>query len=354
MIRCLTFCLLILILSCDKDKKFDTIGHFKTLPLLGADLSLLPELRESGIQLYNINGIVKDPLEMLREEGMSVVRLRLWTDENDPNSSFYRVKKLSSEIKSKGMKTLVSVHYSDSWADPAKQSKPQKWRNVPYDKLRDSFVNYTAKICKELRPDYIQIGNEINNGFLWPDGHIDQENQMLELLSLGVKQVRYYCPDTKIIIHYAGTDGAKYFFNKLKNIDYDIIGISYYPIWHGTDFSLIEHQLNLLHVKCNKDILLVETAYPFTLEWNDWTNNIIGLESQLHPDFPASPEGQKQFIKAIKDMMKGVKGGIGFCYWGGEWVSFKGRQALDGSTWENQTFWDFSNNRLPVLDVFRD
>lgn len=252
------------------------------------------------------------------------------------------------------MKTLISVHYSDCWADPAKQSKPQKWCKIPYDKLRDSFVNYTAKICKELRPDYIQIGNEINNGFLWPYRHIYQENQMLELLGLGVKQLRTYSPDAKIIIHYAGTDGAEYFFGKLKNIDYDIIGISYYPLWHGTDFSLLAHRLNSLHDKYNKEVLIAETSCPFTLEWNDWTTNIIGLESRQHPDFPATPEGQKQFIRAIKDLITGVKGGLGFCYWGGEWVSFKEKQATDGSTWENQAFWDFSKNRLPVLDSYRN
>ena len=104
-----------------------------------------------------------------------------------------------------------------------------------------------------------------------------------------------------------------------------------------------------------KEIVIAETAYPFTLEWNDWTNNIVGLEEQLIlPDYPATEQGQRNFISAIKDISKETEKGIGFCYWGAELISWKGNQATDASPWENQAVFNFQNKALPVLEVFKD
>ena len=356
MIRQLLVILVLLLgfIACDKNTEPDPMIKEKELQICGADASFLPELRKTTVRLHAKDGTSKDPLLILKEEGVNVIRLRLWTNDNDPNSSLTEVKKLSEEIKSLGLKTMITVHYSDSWADPGKQTKPARWASLPYEILKDSFASYTAKIAKELQPDYIQIGNEINAGLLWPDGNINRENQLLELLTIGVQEVRAHSKNSKIIIHYAGLNGSDFFFDKVKSLDYDMIGISYYTMWHGKDLQALSSTLSLLRSKYNKEIVIAETSYPFTLGWNDWTNNVVGLESQLHPDFPATPEGQKNFIQTIKDIIINTAGGAGFCYWGGEWVSFRGPQATNGSTWENQALWDFQFKRLPVMDVFHD
>ena len=136
-------------------------------------------------------------------------------------------------------------------------------------------------------------------------------------------------------------------------LDYDIIGLSYYPIWHGTSLDDLQSCMQNLSQTHHKDILIAETAYPFTLDWNDWTNNIVGLDEHLIlPDYPATPDGQRDFIRAIKTITNEVENGLGFCYWGAELIAWNGEQATDGSPWENQALFDFSNRALPVLNEF--
>jgi len=137
------------------------------------------------------------------------------------------------------------------------------------------------------------------------------------------------------------------------NLDYDIIGLSYYPIWHGKSMDELRQKMEYLSQTFKKEIVIAETAYPFTLDWNDWTHNIVGLEEQLIlPEFPATPQGQKDFIGNIKTITQEVKGSIGFCYWGAELIAWKGKNAQDGSSWENQSLFDFNNKELPVLGEF--
>jgi arabinogalactan endo-1,4-beta-galactosidase len=102
----------------------------------------------------------------------------------------------------------------------------------------------------------------------------------------------------------------------------------------------------------NKKVLVAETSYPFTLGWNDWTNNVIGLTNQLHPNYPATPEGQRDFLQKIKTTVQNTPNGLGFCYWGTEWIAFRGNQATNGSSWENQALWDFNRKLVPAATVF--
>jgi arabinogalactan endo-1,4-beta-galactosidase len=221
--------------------------------------------------------------------------------------------------------------------------------------LKTAVASYTSTIITEINPDIIQIGNEINSGLLWPQGHlINQEVQCLALLSAASATIRTKAPNTKIMIHYAGVKASdtNWFFNKIKSVDYDYIGLSYYPIWHGKDLEVVKTTIITLGKTYNKKVIIAETAYPFTLGYNDWTNNIVGLDTQLVSGYPATPDGQKSFVMAIKTVVKESEYGLGFAYWGGEWISFKGNQAANGSTFENQAFYDFNNKALPVLQVF--
>jgi arabinogalactan endo-1,4-beta-galactosidase len=204
----------------------------------------------------------------------------------------------------------------------------------------------------QIQPDYIQIGNEINSGFLWPEGSIDSLSNLKALLSQGIKAVRAADPDTKIILHFAGLTGADWFFSQMTGLDYDMIGISYYPVWHGTYLTLLQTTLSGLGSTYNKQVVIAETAYPFTLLWNDETNNVVGEVSQLVTGYPATPQGQHDFVAKIKAILTSFTQGAGFCYWGAEFIAFKGPTATDGSDWENQAFYDFTNKALPVFNMF--
>jgi arabinogalactan endo-1,4-beta-galactosidase len=245
------------------------------------------------------------------------------------------------------------VHYSDTWADPGQQSKPSAWNNLSFNQLKSQFEQYTQQIVTQIHPDIIQIGNEINNGFVFPEGNLtNNESQFLSLLASASTVVRAQSPSTKIMLHYAGIQGASWFFSKTMAIDYDYIGLSYYPVWHGTDLNLLQQTLTSLGQTYSKKVLIAETSYPFTLGWNDWTNNVLGQTNQLHPNYPATLDGQKNFLEQIKTTIQQTPNGVGFCYWGAEWIAFRGTQASNGSSWENQALWDFNHKAVPAMAVF--
>jgi len=147
------FLLAILLWSCSgPEEQEEVIIDDKSLEIKGADMSLLPEIRQSGIAFYNPNNQPEDPLQSLKNAGVNVVRLRIWKDPASPNSGFTSVVNLSREIKSLGLKTLLSVHYSDTWADPGKQTKPERWKNTNFEQLKDSVYRYTKKIMTDINP----------------------------------------------------------------------------------------------------------------------------------------------------------------------------------------------------------
>jgi len=319
-----------------------------------ADISFLPEIEAKGV-IFTNNGKAEDMLTTLKNSGCNAIRIRLWKNPASGHSGLTEVKALATRVKQAGLKVWITVHYSDSWADPATQTTPDEWKNLSFTDLKTAVASYTSIIITEINPDIIQIGNEINDGLLWPQGKLTtNETQCIDLLKIASATIRSKAPNTKIMIHYAGVTAADtdWFFTKVKAVDYDYIGLSYYPVWHGKDLTVVKNTVDALGTKFSKKVIIAETAYPFTLGYNDWTNNIVGLDSQLVSGYPATIEGQKSFMLAIKDLVKTSKSGIGFAYWGGDWISFKGNQATDGSTFENQALYDFTNKALPVFQVF--
>lgn len=344
--------LLILVFGCSKNSN-QVIVTPKTLEIKGADVSLLTEVRQSGKVFLNQNNQAEDMLFTLKNAGVNVIRLRLWHNPVEPTSNFETVKNLTHEIHALGLKVMLTVHFSDTWADPGKQTKPVLWQNLSYAILKDSVFAYSQKIALHINPDYIQIGNEINNGFLWPEGNYSNLVQLRELLQQAINGIKLVKPKTKIIMHYAGTENAETFFNSIYDLNYDIIGISYYPIWHGKNLIQIQQFLTNLTTSQNRPIFIAETAYPFTFLWNDNTHNIIGDSTQILSNFSATPAGQAAYLAKIKQLITDIPNGIGFCYWGAEWVSFKESSATNGSSWENQAFWDFNNKVLPILQNYK-
>lgn len=319
-----------------------------------ADISYLPEIESAGAVFTN-NGKAENMLTTLKNAGCNTIRIRLWKNPANGHSGLAEVKTLAARVKQAGLKVWLTVHYSDNWADPGIQTTPAEWKDLPFADLKTAVATYTSTIITEINPDIIQIGNEINSGLLWPQGHlINKETQCIDLLKTASATIRNKAPKTKIMIHYAGVKAGDtdWFFGKVKAVDYDYIGLSYYPIWHGKDLTVIKTTIDALGTKFSKKVVIAETAYPFTLDWNDKTNNIMGLDNQLVSGYTATPEGQKSYMLAIKNLVKTSKSGIGFAYWGGEWIAFKGKEASNGSTFENQAFYDFDNKALPVLQVF--
>ncbi len=348
---------LLLLISCNRDDiKLPVPVNGDLKFICAVDISRYPEISDSKSTFYDFNGNKKDFLNILKENGVNTIRLRLWVNPKNVQSGFMEVKKFSETLKSKGFKIWLTLHYSDTWADPGHQIVPAQWQGISFTALRDSVFNYTQRVVNEITPNYIQIGNEINSGLLYPYGNISTNyQQFIALMKSGISAVRKNSNNTKIIIHFAGTEGSYWFFNQVRTLDYDIIGISYYPIWHGKSLNTLKEKMQYLSKTFNKKILIAETAYPFTLKWNDWTNNIVGMEKQLIlPEYPATPDGQRKFIAQIKMLTKELENGTGFCYWGAELIAWKGNHSTSASPWENQALFDFNNQALPALREFKN
>lgn len=345
--------LIALFTSCDKnDPSTEPLKNDEFVSAV--DISAYPQISSANPTFYDSEGQEADFLDILKANGVNTVRLKLWVNPADEHSGYDEVKTFSETLKSRGFKTWLTLHYSDTWADPGHQETPVQWQGMNISELEDEVYSYTEKIVSEMKPEYIQIGNEINSGFLHPIGKISSNKENFKaLIDAGIAATRANSSDTKIILHYAGTEGSGWFYNQLSSLDYDIIGLSYYPIWHGKSLGNLQNTMNTLSKTHEKQIIIAETAYPFTLSWNDWTNNIVGLNEQLISEYPASPEGQSKFIADVRDLMIDLENGLGFCYWGAELIAWRGDQASDGSVWENQALFDFNNKALPVLEEFK-
>jgi arabinogalactan endo-1,4-beta-galactosidase len=321
-------------------------------PIKAIDLSNLPEIRQYGIETKNSNGQFEDMFLTAKNSNYNTIRLRLLKNPLNNHSGFEEVKAFANEIKNQGMSVWLTVHYSDTWADSSKQTKPQQWSGTGIQALKDSVYQYTKKIMEEINPDYIQIGNEINSGLLWPEGNIANKNQMLDILDTASTAIRNTNPLTQIMIHYGGITNAELFFENFKAFNFDLIALSYYPFLHGKNINIVNQKMDQL-AKFNKNVIIAETAYPFTFEWNDQTNNIINNQSQVLSVYPVNPDGQKQYLLGLKSIIGKNYKGYGLCYWGGEWVAFKGTTATNGSSWENQALWGYNYKALPALDIYK-
>lgn len=322
----------------------------------GVDISFLPEIREHNIVFTDQNGIESELTTILKKSGVNTIRLRLWHTPADGHCNLQEVSTFAKELKTSGFKIFLTIHYSDTWADPGNQKKPAAWESLSEQVLGDSVYAYTKKVVAIINPDIIEIGNEISNGFLWPQGKISNQTGFIALLRKGIQGARDATSDKRdILIHCATLTVADWFYKILKsnNIDYDIIGMSYYPFWTKITPADAVSQLDALGKSFGKKAMFAETAYPFTLDWKDFTNNVIGMENQLLSGYPASNEGQKRILTELRLAIEKSTHGYGFCYWAPEWVAFKGNLSTTGSSWENNALFDFNNKALPALDVFK-
>lgn len=338
----------------------------------GMDLSFQSELEDYNLIYKDENGIPVELLNFVSENGTNLVRLKLWHTPQNGENGLDDVKAYAQRIKSKGMDFLLNFHYSDYWADPGTQTPPVAWQNMTNEQIRVAIYEYTKDVVTQLKnqntlPDMIQIGNETNSGFLWNYGKVwgdfsDNWSNYATLVNEAIRAVREVDTENsvKIMLHHSSVENAIYFFNELNvyDVDFDIIGLSYYPQFQTHNLTLIQSKLNELATTFNKDILMVEVAYPFTFDWNDNSNNFIGDESQILSQFAATPQGQKAYLTWLVNTIKDIPNnhGIGFCYWAPDWVAFSGNEntSTSGSSWENQCVFDFDLNALPIFDVYKN
>ena len=364
----------------------------------GADISTVLVQEKSGVVYYNKDGEQDDLFKILADAGVNYIRVRVWNDPYDKEGRGYgggnndvpTAAEIGRRAAMYGMKLCVDFHYSDFWADPAKQFAPKEWAHYSLEDKKTAIYDFTKTSLQTIADagadiGMVQIGNEINNGIA---GETETE-RMMALLTNASKGVRDYSSesgsDIKIAVHYTGIDDKKGVLNIAKTladyeIDYDIFGVSYYVFWHGT----MENMTSLLtEVKetYGKETAVMETSYAYTLEDGDCTDgNSVG-ETDLVDDYAASVQSQ---ATCIRDVMAATHagGGLGVFYWEPAWIpvgtdkagnskiweeygsgwasSYASKydpndagQYYGGSSWDNQAMFDFEGHPLASLDVFK-
>jgi beta-galactosidase len=243
--------------------------------MVGADISFLPQLEDRGMK-FSDSGEQKDAIEIMKGHGFNYVRLRIFNDPARDNGGYSpkkgfcdleHTKQMAKRVKAAGMKLLLNFHYSDTWADPGKQYKPAAWNNLSFDELKKALYDYTRSVIQELKdqgtlPDMVQVGNEINHGLVWPEGNVSNVDSMSQLIAAGIAAVKSVDPNVIIMLHVAlggQNDETVFFFDQMlaRKIHFDVIGLSYYPKWHGTLDDLQDNMLDLVR-RYDKDIILVE------------------------------------------------------------------------------------------------
>ncbi|WCT11979.1 glycosyl hydrolase 53 family protein [Mucilaginibacter jinjuensis] len=242
--------------------------------ILGADISFLPELEAKGVK-FSDKGVQKDAIEILKDHGFNYIRLRIFNNPArdsgySPQKGFCdleHTKQMAKRVKAAGLKLLLDFHYSDYWADPQQQYKPAAWRGQDFNALKHSVYAYTVDVLQQLKsqgtlPDMVQVGNEINHGMIWPEGEINNLDSLAELLYMGVQGVKAVDPSTPVMLHIAlGGQNleSRYFLDQMldRNVPFDVIGLSYYPKWHGTLDDLKANMIDL-STRYNRQVMVAE------------------------------------------------------------------------------------------------
>lgn len=347
------FSFIIFLASCSEDSPPNNNTPPQTItPILGADLSFQGAIRQTSYTYKDSSGQPVDLFSFFKSNNWNTVRFRLWVNPADGNSSLAEVKTLSEQARLSGLNIWLCIHFSDTWADPGNQETPLAWRNLSITELGDSVESYVNRVCQSIQPEIIQIGNEVNPGFMWPQGHIDSLDNFLFLLQKASLSAHNACPDARRMIHLAGFDPTVFWtFNQIEQygIEYEMAGLSYYPSWHGKDLTELAFKLNHLQELTGKEVGIAETAYPFTLLWNDWTNNVVGDSTALIPEFDATPQGQQAFLQSIKNITDSINNCWGMAYWAPDWTAYRSSTSTEGSAWENLALFDFDGHALPAF-----
>ncbi|MFZ4573154.1 MAG: glycoside hydrolase family 53 protein [Phycisphaerales bacterium] len=326
--------------------------------LVGADLSAAMRYESVGAVYRDAVGVAS-PFHISARAGLNLARLRVWHSPAGGWCGTESTLAAARRARSAGLSVLLDLHYSDTWADPAHQTPPAAWAGLPLSTLVDRVYDYTYSTLRTLvragcAPAWVQIGNEITDGMLWPLGRISTAgwDGFGALVRAGVTACEDAAPAPSLcrpMIHIdRGGDngGCRWFFDRLlaRVPGVRAIGLSYYPWWHGSLASLSQNLADLAP-RYGLPLMVAETAYPWTLGWADSTNNLVGLASQLLNGYPASPAGQAKFLGDVAAIVRGTTGGLGVCAWGAELIP----SASIGSACENIALFNFTGVAQPGL-----
>ena len=364
----------------------------------GMDASAVLALENSGVKYYNFDGKEQDVFMTLAQAGVNYIRLRVWNDPYDENGNGYgggnndvaTAIALGQRATKYGMKVCIDFHYSDFWADPKKQFVPKAWEGMDIEEKSDALYNFTLESLTQLldagvNVGMVQIGNEINNGM---SGETDVAN-VRKLLTAGSKAVREAAANSGkeilVAVHYTNIDDMKKLDTLLtglqvKEIDYDIVGLSFYPYWHGT----IEDLKNaIIHIRdtYGKKVYVAENAYCYTAEDGDGSANSVEGTDDLAEGYSASVQGQANEVRDVCAAASEA-GAEGVFYWEGTWIPVgpadadnsdlwekygsgwassyasgydpkDAGQYYGGCSWDNQAMFDFTGHPLASLNVFK-
>jgi arabinogalactan endo-1,4-beta-galactosidase len=309
----------------------------------GADVGWLPQMEATGYQFYDADGSKKDCLQLLKDRGINTIRLRVWVNPSNDKASGHcspaETVVMAVRAQKLGMRIMIDFHYSDSWADPGKQNKPLAWKNHTFSELLNDVYSHTEDVLKALKqagvtPEWVQIGNEIPGGMLWPEGSSENFSQLAQLLNKGYEATKAINPAIKVIVHLdKGNDNGRFrwFFDNAKanNVKYDVIGMSYYPYWLESDYKVtiadLQNNLNDMVSRYGKEVMVVEVGGDYTLEQN--THDMIAA-----------------VIKAVKAVPNNK--GLGVIYWEPEGAkSWSGYQL---------SAWRADGKPSKALDAFKE
>jgi len=337
--------------------------------LAGVDFSHVALFESHGV-VYRDGGQARDPFQILKDHSINCVRLRLFTSSAaqarqnpfDAINNLEYTLPVAQRVKKAGLLFLLDFHYSDTWADPGKQAKPETWKNLSFDQLETRMYEYNRDTIAAFAkagalPDYVQIGNEITPGMLWPDGRVggkfdtaEQWSYLARLLKAAHRGIMEaagtHRPQIMIHLDTGGSWGATHwFFDHLveQQVPFDMIGLSYYPFWHPNIEDLRTCMTNAA-ARYGKPVVVAETAFPWnTKEWD-------GKPAKPVAGFPSSKEGQVQFMQALGALVKAVPNhrGHGIFWWAAEFVSTPTLRHDDFAT---KSFFDKDGNALPVIDA---
>ncbi len=309
----------------------------------GADVGWLPQMEATGYKFYDADGKEKDCLQLLKDRGMNSIRLRVFVNPNDDKASGHCSKEetivMALRAQKMGMRVMIDFHYSDSWADPAKQFKPKAWEKHTFPELLNDVYNHTFDVINALKvagvtPEWVQIGNEIPGGMMWPEGSTDNWKQLGQLLNKGYDAVKAVDKKIKVIVHVdEGNNNAKFrkFFDNAteQKVKYDVIGLSYYPYWIKKDYSEtiadLQFNLNDMAKRYGKEVMVVEVGGE-----DDKVQNTYELLAAT--------------IKAVKNVPDNK--GIGVLYWEPQGARSWSHYALSA--------WQADGKPSPALDAFKE
>lgn len=370
----------------------------------GMDISTLLEVEKCGGKFYD-KGQEREVLSILKDYDVNAVRIRLWNDpyseEGEPygagTNDFKSVVELSKRAKEKGFDILLDYHYSDFWADPGKQFVPKAWRGYSVEELERAVYEYTKKTLLALKeerllPDMVQVGNELSNGLLWPYGKVPEYDNIARFVSAGIRAVKevsdmalaegIISEKILIMIHLDnGGNNALYrewFDNYIKRgEDFDIIGLSYYPFWHGT-FDMLQNNMHDIAQRFGKELIIAEVSMGHTMEDYAEYEKLAPEQRKgmaTRPalvekiEYPMTLEGQKEFMKELFRRIASVPEGKGrgYFYWEPAWIPVPGSgwatecslkymedKGPCGNEWANQALFDYKGNALPTWEAVRD